>query len=595
MKFIGIIKSITHSNDLSYRLDALANNNSFMKWGCGKNIEVLFKPIIPHYKNHNSLLIGDIFHKESGRKTTHEILNNSTISHKSLYQNYWGNYIFFSGQDDTFQISKDLSNTFKLFYMYSEYGIIFSSNVEFIYELIGSKPSFNIGYLSNYILNGDHPSIDTAFNNIYQLLPAYLLTTNNYNNFTHSRLFEESYRHKLNNTSQQNKQIDLSNILIDVLKPKLADYENLILDFSGGVDSSSILYCLNYIKRTDQRVRAINLFHPDVATSDELSYVSQVIEQLPDAELIRLDISDFLPFSKSNTFHQKPYQPSVFLINQHLESAILNIANGFENSKMISGQGGDHIFLKPPILEAAIDLLIEHKFRCYFDYIKAISKYFRTPILPKMLNTLSKYFKYYYEQGKYENKCDITSKLAKSIQNNKWITEGIIKQAQQSIQDNMFLTGNSYAFKPGKYTHIHNIYEGLSCIAGENRNISNPVFYPFYTLPVIESALSMSSYDLFNNGIDRYPLRKSISDRFNSSVAWRRSKGSTYGVNLLGFKANKNLIYDLCFNGYFAQSQLIDKQALANKFSKILHGERGLSQAYNLIAVELFISYWQSS
>ncbi len=127
----------------------------------------------------------------------------------------------------------------------------------------------------------------------------------------------------------------------------------------------------------------------------------------------------------------------------------------------------------------------------------------------------------------------------------------------------------------------------------------NPIYpasYPFLYAPVVEYALSLPTYTLFDKGYDRYPLRKSVSDRFRTERVWRRDKSQTTGIFQLGMKKNLDYILSLCAKGHFVQRELIEKEELEKTISLISHGDTNdLWPFTHLASAEIFLSYWDKS
>ena len=94
------------------------------------------------------------------------------------------------------------------------------------------------------------------------------------------------------------------------------------------------------------------------------------------------------------------------------------------------------------------------------------------------------------------------------------------------------------------------------------RNQIDPTYYPFLYEPVVEFALSFPTYELFDKGYDRYPLRKAVSEIFKTDTVWRRDKSQTTGLFQLGIKQNLDHVLDICLKGHFVKQGLIDKEGL---------------------------------
>lgn len=112
---------------------------------------------------------------------------------------------------------------------------------------------------------------------------------------------------------------------------------------------------------------------------------------------------------------------------------------------------------------------------------------------------------------------------------------------------------------------------------------------------MLKSALSYSTYKLFKDGFDRYPLRKEVSSAFKTDTVWRRDKSQTTGVFQQGLKRNIERIKTLCLEGFFASHGLIDKKGFEVTINKIANGEiKHMWPFMHLASIEIFLNYWEN-
>lgn len=146
---------------------------------------------------------------------------------------------------------------------------------------------------------------------------------------------------------------------------------------------------------------------------------------------------------------------------------------------------------------------------------------------------------------------------------------------------------------PGKYEQIDALYEGLASIHMEMNQV-NPTYYPFLYEPVVEFALSFPTYNLFDKGYDRYPLRKAVSDHFKTETVWRRDKSQVTGILQLGVKKNLEPVLDICLEGEFVKQGLIDREELHKTIMLISNGDiKHLWPFMYIASAEIFLKYWE--
>jgi asparagine synthase (glutamine-hydrolysing) len=102
------------------------------------------------------------------------------------------------------------------------------------------------------------------------------------------------------------------------------------------------------------------------------------------------------------------------------------------------------------------------------------------------------------------------------------------------------------------------------------------IYTTFYTKiqhyqPIVNSS-GTTTYDSYSKGFDRFPLRSSISNYFNTDSVWRTDKGDISGVMQLGFRKNIKRIVELCLEGHFARNGLIEKDLLWESLKKTVKG-----------------------
>ena len=112
-----------------------------------------------------------------------------------------------------------------------------------------------------------------------------------------------------------------------------------------------------------------------------------------------------------------------------------------------------------------------------------------------------------------------------------------------------------------------------------------------FSQPIIELCLSISTFNTYEKGYDRYNFRKAITESFPqySTNLWRKDKGETTGVAQLCAKANKNYILALCMEGKCVQHGIINKNLLYDEIHSFMEGKPDyLWPISNLISLEIF-------
>jgi len=539
------------------------------------------------WENESSITLGRIFDKSTNlafdRKEYKQL---SHFDKKSNLRRIWGKYVYFdvSKKDSEFEIILDTTGQLPFFYTsFPDGNILFSSNIEFLYRFFSKKPEYNWEYLCSYLIFGNSSSIQTPFKNIYELPPACALRITRDNLKTSPSWNPlESYK------SEDLNKRDAVDILNSALKPWIEPYQNIYVSLSGGLDSSSLVYCLSKLVKKDQNLKAINYFHSNIQTSNELVHARKVCEETK-VELIEIDALNSLPFDQPLKKQPlKPNKPFSGLVSLRWTDTIYDHIPSQDPFTLISGHGSDHIFMRPPSKNAPSDFLLENGLHGFKKELDATTHFFRDSLYSIFKGNLKNLFTYSL-QLKREKRC-LREKL-KILP--RWIKNDLIKNTTNKFFHPIYIN-LSRKILPGKYDQIDALYEGLASIHVEMSTQSDPTYYPFLYEPLVEFALSYPTYQLFDKGYDRYPLRQAISHHFKTETVWRRDKSQTTGIFQLGLNKNLEYVLDLCLEGKFVKQGVIDKGGLEQTINLIASGDvKHMWSFLQLASCELFLRDWE--
>jgi len=538
-------------------------------------------------KTENSLLVGKIFCKDNYKSITLQDLE-LIESNKSFVDKYWGNYLLFKKDDNkkTLTILRDPVGQLPLFYTkLSTEEIVFSSEISVIWDVLKTKPSYNWSYFSSYVVHSFITTKQTPFEGIYELLHGCEL------NISKESIEESVVWNPLDYISEYNGLEDIQHKIIDtttnVMKCWTSDFDNIFLDFSGGLDSSSLFFLLNKLLKPEQQLHPVNFFHPEVQSSDEREHAWKIAKEIG-IDLIEFDNSKSLPLTPfEGKLGFKPNWPTSSLTHLSIEQNIFDLSKSCENTVSISGHGGDHIFLCPPPVKSLCDYFMEKGTKNFNSKLKEISSIYRKPLFPILKEMLKGVFSHYLLHS-YKQQSLKLDKYRKAP----WFNEEIYK-LEKTIPPHPFFTTKTTKILPGKFNFIDGIYNGLSTIKGEVRNYQNPIFYPLFSQPLLELSLSIPTYESYSKGYDRYPFRKAISEYFKTNNVWRKDKGETSGIMQRGLKHNEKYILELCLEGNIVKTGLIDKNLLYKNINGMMNGQTDTQwPVSSLISAEIFMRFW---
>lgn len=576
-KITSVLKSMTHEEPV-----VLNKNSLVLCYGKLSSLQDLDEVWI----NDSSFLIGRVFDKEQHcafRKE--EFKNLSSFDKEKVLDKIWGKYVYIHTNKETSEVEIVLDSTGQLpffYYSFPNENVLFASDIHIIYRILSQKPEYNWHYLCSYLIYGNSSSIETPFKHVYELPPACCLTITNKEKRT-VPFWNPLCSYKV----PEIKEKSAVDVLKQTIKPWIDPYQNICVHLSGGLDSSSLVYCLKDLVRQDQTLTAINYFHSQIKSSNEFHHAQKVCDETG-IELIGIDTSNCLPFDspqgKQHIYSNKPFPGMVSLRWLETIEAQSPLSG---STTTISGHGSDHIFMRPPSKKSVLDYVLENGLKGSKTELESIAQFYRDPLVSILKENIQSLITYSF--GKAKEKRNI------QIQMNdipKWVKQEAIKKTS-NIFSHPIYRYLSKRILPGKYDQIDAVYEGLSSIHVEMMNQADPTYYPFLYQPVVEFALSFPTYDLFDKGYDRYPLRQSVSDRFRTETVWRRDKSQTTGVFQLGIKKNLKEILDLCLEGHFVSQGLIDKPGLHSTINLIANGSiKDMWPLIQLFSTEIFLRSW---
>lgn len=539
------------------------------------------------WKNASSFLVGRVFDKESSSELSKERFNElSFLCKEEFFAKAWGKYVYININKSAGQFDVVVDSTGQLpffYYPFPDGSLLFASDIEILFKVLEQDPEYNWDYLYAYLVYGNNGSIQTPFKNIFELPSACSLQiTKNERKTTPFWNPLSFYRNK------ETQEYDAVNVLQNTLRPWINPYQTICVSLSGGLDSSSLVYCLKDIIKRNQTLIALNYFHSQVQSSNELDHARKVCAETG-IELIELDVSDTLPFDPHQSKQPlKPNKPFAGMISLKWIEAILGALPNNESFTFISGHGSDHIFMRPPSKKVLADYIIENGLRGSTQGLKNISQFYRDsffPILKENVNSLSSYV-----FGRKKERISLRKK-SKNIPN--WIKQEITLNLGEAFAHPIY---NCLPYKvlPGKYEQIDALYEGIASIQVELMHQVNPIYYPFLYQPMLEFALSFPTYKLFDRGYDRYPLRKAVHDHFKTDTVWRRDKGQTTGLFQLGVKKNLDRVLSLCLEGHLVKQGYINQEGVHQAIIHMGNGDvRNLWSFMHLTSLEIFLRLWE--
>lgn len=542
------------------------------------------------YPSKHTLIVGDIASKEIDIKEYLASNDTKNIA-QDFINKFYGSYLIFNEEDAKLAIIRDPVGQLPIFHTKLESGLIcFSNQISVLLELTDTKLAFNWDYIACFLIHTFITSPSTAFQKINELPHGCMITFEQNDNLPKITAVWDPLNFCHNkNYNEEHFLRQIFDTLYTTTQNLIGETEsNILLDFSGGLDSSALLLLLSKIYKDPNQIIALNMYHSDVGSSDERLYARTLASKVG-SNFIEFDHALHLPLSPIDNFYLQPNWPTSNLNHLKIENDISKIASTFDTEKFISGHGGDHIFLCPPPIESIYDYIFYNGFNELGSKIKQISSMGRIPFAQILTRNSLAAFKHKLK-FKYSRESIFSPYVP-------WITQDIITRSKR-IKFHPLFDKDTSSILPGKFAQLENIFTGLSTIKSTIRSSQRPIIYPLFSQPMIELCLKMPTDSSYHHGFNRYPFRKAIESKFgNIENLWRKDKGETTGITQLGIKHNKDYIMELCLEGKCIKYNLIEsknRSIIHKAINDMMEGKPDyLWPINNLVALEIFFSLWE--
>lgn len=268
---------------------------------------------------------------------------------QNKFNGMWAFAIFDIKKEIIF-ISRDRFGIKPLYFFQDENNFIFASEIKALLENKNVTTTPNITYLKKYYDSGAKENLrETSFTNIYRFkFSSYVILSSK--NFT-EKISEISFWDYEVNTSieeyNHNEALKYAQkyffLLKDAVRIRLRADVNISTTLSGGIDSSSILYLINEIKKKDKKSYKIETFSTvynskETKQCDESYYINLITNHLGiKSNKIEPNIMEVPKLhSKVIKFWETP--------NDGLGMSGINTFKLIQNSKIkvvLEGQGAD--------------------------------------------------------------------------------------------------------------------------------------------------------------------------------------------------------------------------------------------------------------
>lgn len=512
---------------------------------------------------------------------THSDAHVLTKNPKIIMKDWWGRYAgaLYNKEKQRCTLVRDPQGLSTLFYKITPDGVIFSTDMSLLYDVLEEKPSLNAAYLAEYVIGHNYALSSTSFNEIQELLPGMSLHIQADGSCSIEQLWDIS---ELKGSFIANTD-EFEHTLLATMKASLkawvGDSSGICLELSGGADSSGLMILLRNILPEHKNIIGINYIDSKTPTSNEVVYAQEVAD-ICNAPLHFLDWQDSSLLDPLPT-SWRPDKPTTFLMFYNTSRQLHELAERYNCSTIMNGQGGDHVFLAPQPTESLADYWLDKGLRGITKPLKELSNANRMPWWMLMRDTTSSIATYYSGRKSKNETSEPVNYFNPALHYNK-------------TTDDFYLDKSMSHFYPAKKSHVKSLFHAQSYADRNQRMDTRIITHPLLSQPIVELGLQIPTYQSFNNGFDRIFFRNSVSRIKKPKALWRSIKGETTSSMAKSFATHAQEVQDIVLQGYFAQNGLLNNQWFIEEMAKIRHGQiQNLWPVIKLLTSQLWINQWK--
>ncbi len=528
--------------------------------------------------SHFCCLYGNAFAKADNRPLNKVDLSKFALKGaEQLTSQFWGKYLWISFDKVTqkFTCLSDPSSQWAVYWFWSvRHGLLFSDSITCLHEALnerGEHPGWNRAFFSSWLDTGSVQNGELPFDSVFELPAGCAITC------TAGRQPEvipvwNPLAHPAQSVAR-----DPFDLLKNYAQLHVPDASQLVLELSGGLESSSVLLALRAQAAPQQSLTCAHYYNGQVASSNEVAH-AQGVAQYTNAHLHKIDIQT-LSFAPVQTIPRmaKPHIRYCLLgFNQEFASRLENK----ESTSLISGHGGDSLFLAPPPFGTLTDAFLNLRWKQMMRIAMELALMHRAS-LPQVAR---KAMRSLFSADPSQNVAGDFALFSKEAQQ---------PAGKGRAHLHPFLQKTKIR-QPGKLYQLFLAFLSLDDIRSPAHPFTQLTHYPFLSQLMIELAVNTPSYAHFEGAHNRILLRKSVAKATGYDNLWRRNKGETSGIDLLGIRQHKKHVMELCLEGFLAKEGYLD---VAKTQMAIQESAKGRSEYFmnllHIFAVELFMQGWQ--
>lgn len=314
-----------------------------------------------------------------------------------------------------------------------------------------------------------------------------------------------------------------------------APYRSILLELSGGLDSSIVAAALQQSK---PRAAALNLATPG-REGDERHYARLVAQRtgLPLEETVIGGTPDL-----TAPVHARTPRPGLPAMLQGADAYFVRAAQGRGAEAFFSGTGGDSVFCALGSAAPATDALRTFgPGPTFFHAVRDVTAVHGTNIWKVGLMALR-------QAGRRQPR-------------GRWPRSDTFLNGAAVPDEPLF---HPWLDEPpgtldGSRSHLRSIMAAMAHLDGYARHMTAPSVFPLLAQPVVETCLRIPSWMWVAGGHDRAIARQAFSDSLPREITDRRTKGAMDAYCVRTFQLNRDRLRPYLLGGHLAAAGLLDR------------------------------------
>jgi len=447
----------------------------------------------------------------------------------------------------------------------------FSGQLAALTEGSVAVDNLNIAFIVDYLLGRHATPIDTVYDNIHQVPPA------------SSLLFDEQGVHiqqywfprlgkRIRSDHERDYGAEFRTLLGEVIESRLPQDSRSGLLFSGGLDSTALLYTLLPICR--QKGKELLLFshipQPTGAnrTEGDARYIEIALQDAEistrycsddDPKLMRGDLDAF--FARRGTFAWTPFINRSFPLQRLIAQQQIDF--------IFSGLGGDEIVSLEPRWHFASSLFLGRWRKMITDlsrrkhaervsWWRVVRRTLVYPLLPEKIQQA-------YSRWHHGCKHDNTTHA--------YINTNILN-TENSVKRNRTGEGRRKKSFDPRVEIVEVVSDGYFSsslnVLGANEEIMRCRYnLPFLDKRIVEFCLSLPGEEYIKEDIPRIFIRNAMKGLVPEEIRMRRDKSLLGPLDVEMLRANKELFEDIVDTDSALTWKILDREGMRSAFSQL--------------------------